>query len=213
MGREAERVAAGGERAVGAAGEDRARTLRTLAQSRSDHPDARRLLREYATTHEDVWFRVGALRALTACAREEHGTWELVRELLAADPNATVRHHALLLWAGRGPGDAEAAQVLAPRVTEDPEPGFRFSALRWWAVYDSGEAPAAAARDRAALDPEGRVRTAALRLLAFGWPSHPDTVPFLRGRVEAERDEGVRAAATDAVRVAEALAPLAGQVP
>ncbi|MEU5892784.1 NACHT domain-containing protein [Streptomyces sp. NPDC047461] len=195
------------------AGEDRARTLRTLAQSRGDHPDARRLLREYATTHEDVWFRVGALRALTACAREEHGTWELVRELLAADPNATVRHHALLLWAGRGPGDAEAAQVMASRVTEDLEPGFRFSALRWWAVYDSGEAPAAAARDRAALDPEDRVRTAALRLLAFGWPSHPDTVPFLRGRVEAERDEGVRGAAADALRVAEALVPVAEQFP
>lgn len=194
--------------------QERSRTLLTLARSRGDHPDARCLLREYATTaHEDVWFRARALRALTACAREEHRTWELVRELLAADPNASLRHHALLLWAGSGPSAEEAAAVLASSVTDDPEPGMRFSALRWWAVYDSGESPAAAARERAVADPKSRVRTAALRLLAFGWPAHPDTVRFLRGRVEAERDEGVRGTAAEALRVAEALAPFAGELP
>ncbi|MES5824371.1 NACHT domain-containing protein [Streptomyces sp. RG80] len=190
--------------------ESRTRTLWTLAQNRGDHSDARRLLREYATdVHEDVWFRVGALRALTACAREEHRTWELVRELLAADPNASVRHHALLLWAGSGPSDAEAAAVLAPLVAKDPDPAVRTSALRWWAVYDSGEAPAAAVRERVAADPSPRARKAALCLLAFGWPAHPETVPFLRGRAKG----GVRDAAAEALQAAEALAPLADQLP
>lgn len=192
----------------------RRRQLVDLAQSQGDHSDARRLLRECVTAaHEDVWHRGTALRALTACARDEDSTWELVRKLLMADPSASLRHQALLLWAGRGPNTVEAAAVLAQLVTEDPEHGMRLSALRWWAVFDSGEAPASAARDRAESDPEERVRTAALRVLAFGWPADPTTVPFLRGRVEAEHDEGVRDEAAAALRAAEALAPLADQLP
>lgn len=62
-------------------------------------------------------------------------------------------------------------------------------------------------------DPHHDGRTAALWVLAFGWPADPATMPLLRARAEEDEDESVREEAARALAAAEALAPLAEQLP
>lgn len=104
-------------------------------------------------------------------------------------------------------------ELILDRTTADPDPdpGIRADALRWRAVHEPGEASAELLRTRATTDPAPAARTAALQSLAYGWPAHPATIPLLRERIET--DAAVRDEATRVLAAAEALAPIADQLP
>ncbi|KUO20948.1 HEAT repeat domain-containing protein [Streptomyces dysideae] len=156
--------------------------------------------------------RMEALRATRYC-RDDARVWAAVRERASEDDAASIRALALArLVMGRG-DDAATRQLIQDRATSDSEPRVRVNALRWWAVCETDDSAPDLLRDLAVADPDPEPRIAALQSLAFGWPAHPETLPLLRERAEADEEEDVREAFAKALAAAEALAPLADQLP
>ncbi|MEU0407311.1 HEAT repeat domain-containing protein [Streptomyces griseorubiginosus] len=155
--------------------------------------------------------RTEVLRA-TRYARGAVDVRAVVRDRAAEDPHALVRQVALALT-GVAAGDDEAAGELLRRLATDSDQRTRTDALRWWAVHESADTGAEFLRHRAVTDPDAVPRVAALQCLAYGWPAHPATVPLLRERAEMDEDSDVRDEAVRALAAAEALAPLADQLP
>ncbi|WP_327718650.1 HEAT repeat domain-containing protein [Streptomyces sp. NBC_00490] len=136
-----------------------------------------------------------------------------IRGRAAEDPHLSVREVALALLATTAGDEDTTREVFGDRAVDDPDPRIRADALQWWAVQEASENGAAFLRDRAVADPHPWPRIAAVQSLAYGWPAHPATIPLLRERAEADKDEDVRLEAARSLAAAEALAPLAGQVP
>lgn len=128
--------------------------------------------------------------------------WEAIRARAHADSSSSIRRRALVLLATDRGDDAAALELLRDMATADAAPEVRADALRWYAVCVPDEGAAEFLRDRAVADPDREPRLAALQSLAFGWPAHPATLPFLRETAD-----------TATVAAAEALAPLADQLP
>ncbi|MCI3278844.1 HEAT repeat domain-containing protein [Streptomyces cylindrosporus] len=159
-----------------------------------------------------VYVRETALYA-TRHYRSHEDTWAAIRERVSEDADGGVRQLALALLATNRSDDAVTLQLIRDRAATDPVPRVRADALRWRAVCETDEDTVEFMRDRAVADPDPEPRVAALQSLAFGWPAHPRTLPLLRERAGADEDEGVRAEAARALAAAEALAPLADQLP
>ncbi|MFG2729048.1 HEAT repeat domain-containing protein [Streptomyces canus] len=156
--------------------------------------------------------RAEALRA-TRYDRGVADVWPVIRVCASADPHPSVRQVALALMALGAGDDDTTRELFRQRATDDPDPRTRVDALHWWAVYQTEEAGAEFLRRRAVTDPDAGPRVAALQSLAYGWPAHPATIPLLRERAEADEDDDVRAEAARALAAAEALAPLADELP
>ncbi|SNX63173.1 HEAT repeat protein [Streptomyces sp. TLI_55] len=160
----------------------------------------------------DAGVRAEALRA-TRHYRGDADIRTVFRTCAAEDPHPSVREVALALLVTTAGDDDATREILQTRAVDDPAPRIRADVLQWWAVQETDENGAAFLRDRAVADPHPWPRIAALQSLAFGWPAHPATAPLLRERAEADEDEDVRTEAARTLAAAEALAPLADQLP
>ncbi|MFF5494601.1 HEAT repeat domain-containing protein [Streptomyces aquilus] len=160
----------------------------------------------------DEGVRAEALRA-TRYYRGDVDIRALIRDRVAEDPHPSVREVAVALLVTTGGGDERTREILRTRAVDDPDPSVRADVLQWWAVHETEEDGAALLRDRALNDPHPWPRIAALQSLAFGWPAHPVTIPLLWGRALVDVDDNVRTEAGRMLAAAEALAPLADQLP
>uniref|UniRef100_UPI0006E24C95 HEAT repeat domain-containing protein n=1 Tax=Streptomyces atriruber TaxID=545121 RepID=UPI0006E24C95 len=224
-------------------GSTRAVALRQLVACRGEDPGTWQLVRGRAVTDPDQNVRLEAARqlgarheagdflralavgdpapavrraALQALGRRPDGVAgarQAVAGLAADDPDDRTRLVALRLLGVLHASDPGTGNVLRERARSDTDPKVRRSALRWLAVVDPGDSAAEAVRDRAVADPAADVRIAALRVLAFGWPERPDTLPLLRERTGADADSEVREEAVRALAAAEAMAPPDGELP
>ncbi|OPG10111.1 hypothetical protein B1R27_03795 [Streptomyces sp. GKU 895] len=156
--------------------------------------------------------RAEALRA-TRYYRGDVDIRALIRNRVAEDPHPSVREVALALLVTTSGDDDTTREILQARAVDDPDPRMRADVLQWWAVQETDENGAALLRDRAVADPHPWPRIAAVQSLAYGWPAHPATAPLLRERAEADEDADVRTEAARMLAAAEALAPLADQLP
>ncbi|MEU7584340.1 NACHT domain-containing protein [Streptomyces sp. NPDC041068] len=174
--------------------------------------DAGEFLRTRAVEDPAAPVRRAALEAFGCLPESAVGGWETIAGLATADPDEGVRRLALTLLGARRGADPGTRDLLRDRALTDAEPKIRRSALRWLAVVDPDDTTAEAARDRAVADPSADVRIAGLRVLAFGWPTHPATLPLLHERTGADADPEVREEAVRALAAAEAMVPLQGRL-
>jgi len=186
--------------------------LTDLCGYRSHEATTWELAFELLTNDPEEGIRAEALRA-TRFYRGDVDICALIRNRVAEDPHPAVREVALALLITTSGDDDTTCEILRTRAVDDPDPRIRADVLQWWAVHETEEYGAAFLRDRAVADPHPWPRIAALQSLAFGWPAHPATAPLLRERAEADEDEDVRAEAARMLAAAEALAPLADQLP
>ncbi|MEU5318825.1 HEAT repeat domain-containing protein [Streptomyces sp. NPDC021056] len=187
--------------------------ITALCENRSEDPATWKLVFDRVATDEHAFVREEAMRSMRHYPGDRGHAWNLLRERAYDDSDASVRARALLLLATDRGDEPATLDVIRDRAVADPAARVRAAALRWWAVYEKGEAGAELLRGRAVTDPHPDARTVALQSLAYGWPAHPATIPLLRERAEADKDEDVRAAAARSLVAAEALAPLADQLP
>jgi energy-coupling factor transporter ATP-binding protein EcfA2 len=180
----------------------RAAAVEHLCGRRGDEANTWELAFDRLRNDQDTHVRQQTLRALRHYRGDEAAKWEAIRACAYADTTTPVRYQALALLAtGRG-DDAEILELIRDLATADAAPTVRAEALRWYAVCATDESAAEFLRSRAVADPDSHPRRTALQSLAFGWPAHPATLPFLREHADA-----------DTVAAAEALVPLAGQLP
>ncbi|MDC0767363.1 NACHT domain-containing protein [Streptomyces sp. HD] len=133
---------------------------------------------------------------------DETVKWETIRGCVNTGSAFAIRLQALALLAmGRG-DDALTHALIKDLATSNAAPSVRADAVRWYAVCAPDESAVEFLRGHAVGSPYSEDRTAALQSLAYGWPAHPATLPFLREHADA-----------DTIAAAEALAPLADQLP
>ncbi|WP_175647539.1 HEAT repeat domain-containing protein [Streptomyces cyaneochromogenes] len=180
----------------------RAAAVEHLCGHRGDKAATWELAFDRLRNDQDAHVRQQTLRALRHYRGDETVKWEAIRVCAYTATATPVRYQALALLAtGRG-DDATTLELIRDLATADAAPTVRAEALRWYAVCVRDENAAEFLRDRAVVDPDPDPRGAALQSLAFGWPAHPATLPFLRDHADAVT-----------VAAAEALAPLADQLP
>lgn len=179
----------------------RALAMETLARVVGHETEMRELLRRRAAVDTSGHVRRTALQLLKRHAGNETQTWDLMRRSAVTDDEWSVRSTAIGLLAANRGHETETRELLRSRAEEDPRFWGRSEALRWWAVHEPGEEGARFVRARVIEGAEPADRGEAARLLALGWPAHPETLPFLREHGDA-----------DAVALAEALAPIADQM-
>lgn len=191
----------------------RGSALAQLCRHRSHETDVWELAFNHLAQEPSDVGRAEVLRLLRYYSGEEATVWALLHESASADRAASVRMAALTLLATGNSENPVTRNVIRNRATSDPDHRVRVEALRWWAVHEPDETGAELLRDRAVADPDPQPRIAALQSLAFGWPAHLPTLPLLRERADTDEDEDVRNEAVRALAAAEALAPLADQLP
>ncbi|KUN26591.1 hypothetical protein AQJ23_15675 [Streptomyces antibioticus] len=192
--------------------EVRESALTSLCGYRSHEATTWELTFERLVNAAEEGIRAEALRA-TRYYRGDVDIRALIRNRVAEDPHPSVREVALALLVTTSGDDDTTREILQARAVDDPDARIRADVLQWWAVHETDETGAAFLRDRAVADPHPWPRIAALQSLTFGWPAHPATVPLLRERAEVDEDEDVRTEAARMLAAAEALAPLADQLP
>ncbi|MEU6141555.1 HEAT repeat domain-containing protein [Streptomyces sp. NPDC047081] len=186
----------------------RAPVLQAMAEF-GDRSDAWTLTLDRLRNDPETEVRITALRLLRFQEDDEAGLRRAtLRERAIDEADRPVRKLALALLAT---GDQE--EPLIREFATDPAPEIRVEALLWWAVCDTDDSVVEPLRQALTTDLDPAVRVAAVQCLAFGWPAHPATIPLLRERAEADEDEGVRVESARALAAAEALAPLADQLP
>jgi len=187
--------------------------ITALCENRSEDPATWKLVFDRVRTDEHAFVREEAMRSMRHYPGDLSHPRNIFLERAYDDSDASVRARALLLLATDRGDEPATLDVIRDRAVADPAVRVRAAALRWWAVYEKGEAGAELLRGRAVDDPHPDARTVALQSLAYGWPAHPATAPLLRERAEADEDEDVRTEAARMLAAAEALAPLADQLP
>lgn len=192
--------------------EVRESALADLCRYRSHEATTWQLAFDRLVNDPEEGVRAEALRA-TRYYRGDIDLRTVIRICMAEDPSPVVREVALALLVTTGGDEETTGETLGARAVDDLDPRIRGVVLQWWAVHRTDESGAAFLRDRTAADPHPWPRIAALQSLAFGWPAHPATIPLLRERAEADEDEDVRTEAARMLAAAEALAPLADQLP
>ncbi|MFE0249436.1 HEAT repeat domain-containing protein [Streptomyces sp. NPDC059010] len=190
----------------------RHRAAEALCDYWSHEPSTWELVFDRLRNEPDENVRHEIVDAIRHCPDSVDG-WAAVRERASEDSSEKVRGKALTLLATDRGDDATTRELLRARAVADPEQWTRALALRWWAVHETDDRAVGFLRDRAVADPQAQPRIAALQSLAFAWPAHPQTLPLLRERAEADEEKEVREASARALAAAEALAPLAGQLP
>jgi HEAT repeats len=156
------------------------------------------LLREIAVSGRHPRARAEALEALARQA--DNDTRAFIRQRASLDPHPAVRLHVALARAAK---DHRRWDIWPPG--HPPDAYLRFPDL---SIEDSrldGEARAAL-RELAVIDPDKRVRAAALRTLATKMRHddqslrlHDDTEALLRDHAASDKDPGVRAVAAQTV--------------
>ncbi|MGI5456927.1 HEAT repeat domain-containing protein [Streptomyces sp. CA-249302] len=184
-----------------------------LCLHRPDDNGSWEMVFDRLTTDEQPDVRRAALLLLRHHEGDEGFLWGLVRERARADVDSDVRLTALVLLAIDRGDDPSTRDTLRHCAIADPSAGNRGIALRWWAIHQKDEYGAEVLRDRAVADLAPEVRTAAFQALAYGWPAHPATIPLLRELADAQEERHARRDVEDALEAAEALAPLADQLP
>lgn len=179
----------------------RAAALKHLCGHRGDQADTWEVALDRLRNDPSAHVRGQTLRVLRHYQGDETAEWEAIRAR-ADDSSPSVREQALALLASGWGDDGATVELIRDLAAVDAAPAVRAGALRWYAVCATDESAAEFLRDRAVADPARDPRLAALQSLAFGWPAHPATLPFLREHADA-----------DTVAAAEALAPLADQLP
>ncbi|MCX5332271.1 HEAT repeat domain-containing protein [Streptomyces sp. NBC_00140] len=191
----------------------RAVAVRLLGGHRGDLPGTREVVVDRCLHDPSAHVRHSALQILARQWGESPDTRDFLRQRAVLDDEVRVRCAALDMVATYWIEEPASPALLRDRALTDPEVRARVSALRWCALHEPEEAAAELARGVAVTDPHHDGRTAALWVLAFGWPADPATMPLLRARAEEDEDESVREEAARALAAAEALAPLAEQLP
>ncbi|NUP22444.1 MAG: NACHT domain-containing protein [Streptomyces sp.] len=180
----------------------RASAVEHLCGRRSDEGGTWELAFDLLKNDPSTQLRAQVLRALRHYRKDEKAKWEAIRACAYDGSSTPVRSQALTLLApGRG-DQAATLELIRNMATTDTEPKIRADALRWYAVHVTDDSAAEFLRGRVVADPDPDPRLAALQSLAYGWPAHPATLPFLREHADA-----------DTIAAAEALAPLADQLP
>ncbi|MFJ6770520.1 NACHT domain-containing protein [Kitasatospora sp. NPDC091257] len=162
-----------------------------LATRWAKTPAVLMLLRERAGHDPDAVVRVRALSNLAAENPDDPGiVSSLTRAAVDAEPGRARGSALEALSEYRGSRD-ETALLLLDRIEKDPAHTVRGTALSCYAVLVPGSAEDVIRR-RAADDPSPEVRGRALTMLAWQWPSSPETGEALR---RALADPEVREAA------------------
>ncbi|MGW6903774.1 HEAT repeat domain-containing protein [Streptomyces sp. NPDC054940] len=180
----------------------RVEALESLCEHRGDQADTWELAFGLLRNDPTPFVRHQVLRALTYYQGDETAKWEAIRACAHAGIDTRMRHQALVLLATERGDDATTLELIRNVATADAAPAVRADALRWYAFCVTDDSAAEFLRDRAVSDRDLEPRRAALQSLAFGWPAHPATLPFLREHADAAT-----------VAAAEALAPLSDQLP
>lgn len=179
--------------------------VESLAEHWPDDPQVRDLLVDRATAdlHEDP--REAALDSLAEYWHDDPAVRDLLLARATSDLHHTPRAAALRGLAQYRPDDPAVRAVFLTLATTDPSAEYRQSDVHWLAWKETGGAVAELLHDRATNDSSSLVRTSALSILAFGWPTDPDALAVLHTRA-AQDEREVQAAAVNALAVADVLA-------
>ncbi|MFG3056340.1 HEAT repeat domain-containing protein [Kitasatospora sp. NPDC048239] len=185
--------------------EPRSTVLRNLGQDVGpDREDVRALILDRAVHDPHPGPRTEALQVLSSWVDRE----QLIRvltERAVRDPDSGPRAAALdVLAEARWGRREELADVFLDRARHDPSPRINLPSFQLW-VQVAADEGVPAVLPWAAPGSDTAIRVDAVRMLAWEWPDDRRAVEAIRALAGQDEDPEVRAAASHALVVVEAL--------